>query len=133
MPKGDKIYTDLKFFETHFKGVMPLEILVDTRKPNGLRGARSLAVFQGMDSLSTYLATREQMARPLSIVEGLKFAKQAFFEGDSSNYTMPSEYDLPALQSYLSMRGSSSGGGNNAFNRIVSSFMDSTLQYARKT
>lgn len=131
LPKGDKIYTDLKFFETHFKGVMPLEILVDTKKPNGLRGARSLAVFQGMDSLSTYLATREQMARPLSIVEGLKFAKQAFFEGDSSNYTMPSEYDLPALQSYLSMRGSSSGGGNNAFNRIVSSFMDSTLQYAR--
>jgi hypothetical protein len=70
------------------------------------------------------------MARPLSIVEGLKFAKQAFFEGDSSNYTMPSEYDLPALQSYLSMRGGSSGG-NNAFNRIVASFMDSTLRYAR--
>lgn len=130
LPKGDKIYTDLKFFETHFEGVMPLEILVDTKRPNGLRGARSLAVFQGMDSLSAYMSNRAQMARPLSIVEGLKFAKQAFFEGDSSNYTMPSEYDLPALQSYLSMRGGG-GGEANAFSRIVSSFMDSTLQYAR--
>jgi predicted RND superfamily exporter protein len=35
LPKGDKLYTDLKFFETHFKGVMPLEILVDTKKKYG--------------------------------------------------------------------------------------------------
>lgn len=130
LPKGDKIYTDLKFFETHFKGVMPLEILIDTKRPNGLRGARSLAVFNSMDSLSQYMAANPQMARPLSIVEGLKFAKQAFFEGDSSNYSMPSAYDLPGLQSYLSMRGSGSGEANT-FSRIVSTFMDSTLQYAR--
>lgn len=130
LPKGDKIYTDLKFFEKNFGGVMPLEILVDTRRPNGLRGARSLAVFNSMDSLGQYMAAQPQMARPLSIVEGLKFAKQAFFEGDSSNYTMPSEYDLPALQSYLSMRGSGAEGAN-AFTRIVSTFMDSTMQYTR--
>ena len=129
LPQKDKIYTDLKFFENHFEGVMPLEILVDTKRPNGLRGARSLAVFKGMDSLGQYMEANPQMGKPLSIVEGLKFAKQAFFEGDSSNYSMPSEYDLPGLQSYLNMRGG--GSGNNAFSRIVATFMDSTMQYAR--
>ena len=36
LPKSDKIYTDLRFFETNFKGVMPLEIVVDTRKKYGV-------------------------------------------------------------------------------------------------
>ncbi|MCP6769880.1 hypothetical protein NL529_34040, partial [Klebsiella pneumoniae] len=36
LPKTDKIYTDLKFFEKNFKGVMPLEIVLDTKKPKGI-------------------------------------------------------------------------------------------------
>lgn len=32
LPKTNTIYTDLKFFERNFKGVMPLEIIVDTKK-----------------------------------------------------------------------------------------------------
>ena len=36
LPKQDKIYTDLKWFEKNFGGVMPLEIMVDTKKKNGL-------------------------------------------------------------------------------------------------
>jgi predicted RND superfamily exporter protein len=32
IPHKDKLYTDLQFFEQNFHGVMPLEILVDTRK-----------------------------------------------------------------------------------------------------
>ena len=128
LPKGDKIYTDLKFFEANFGGVMPLEILIDTKKPNGLRGARALTVFQKMDSLSQFITARPEMARPLSVVEGLKFVKQAFFAGDSSNYSMPSEYDLPGLQSYLAR---SKGGEQTAFTRTVTAFVDSTQQYAR--
>lgn len=128
LPKTDKLYTDLKFFETNFRGVMPLEILVDTKKPNGLRGARALAVYQKMDSLSQYITAMPEMARPLSVVEGLKFAKQAFFDGDSANYSVPSEYDLPGLQSYL---GRSKGDDQNAFTRTVTSFVDTAQQYAR--
>jgi uncharacterized protein len=131
LPRTDKIYTDLKFFENNFNGVMPLEILIDAKKPNGLRGARALNVYKGMDSLSQYITAKPTMARPLSIVEGLKFAKQAFFEGDSTQYSMPSEYDLPGLQGYLSMKKGSGNAGNNAFGKIVSTFVDSTQQYAR--
>lgn len=127
LPKTDKIYTDLKFFETHFKGVMPLEILVDTRKKYGV--SRNLNNLTRIDSLVQYLYSQPYIGKPLSITEGLKFAKQAFFEGDSVNYAMPSEYDLPALAQYLQMR--SDTGSTNAFSKLVASFMDENRQQAR--
>ncbi len=36
LPKTDVIYTDLKWFEQNFNGVMPLEITVDTKQKRGL-------------------------------------------------------------------------------------------------
>lgn len=128
LPKSDKIYTDLKFFETHFKGVMPLEIVVDTKKKQGV--TRSLSNLERIDSFSRYLAGIPDIARPLSITEGLKFAKQAFFEGDKDNYSMPSSYDLPALSQYLSFKGDTSGN-KSSLAKLVSSFMDSAKQQAR--
>jgi uncharacterized protein len=128
LPKKDQLYTDLRFFESNFKGVMPLEILVDTKKKYGV--SRNLNNLVKIDSLSQYLATIPGIARPLSITEGLKFAKQAFFEGDSLNYTMPSEFDLPTLAPYLSMK-SDSTGAKNSFTKLISTFMDSARQQAR--
>jgi len=52
LPKTDRIYTDLKFFEKNFKGVMPLEIVIDTRQKNGLR-KKPLATFEKIDSFPT--------------------------------------------------------------------------------
>ena len=75
LPKTDKIYVDLKFFEKNFKGVMPLEIVVDTEKKYGV--SRNLNNLLRIDSLSKYLAGMPEIGRPLSIAEGLKFAKQA--------------------------------------------------------
>lgn len=126
LPQTDKIYTDLKFFENNFKGVMPLEIVVDTKKKYGV--SRNLTNLLKIDTFSNYLASQSYIGKPLSIAEGLKFAKQAFFEGDSVNYSMPAEYDLPALSQYLSMR---NDGSVNAFTKLVSSFMDSSKQEAR--
>jgi predicted RND superfamily exporter protein len=127
LPKEDRIYTDLRFFEKNFKGVMPLEIVVDTRKK---RGALNLPNLEKIDTLNQYIRTIPGVARPLSITEGLKFAKQAFFEGDSASYSMPSSYDLPALSQYLNMR-QGQDGGNNSLLKLVSTFMDSTKQQAR--
>jgi len=127
LPRTDKIYTDLKFFETHFKGVMPLEIVVDTKKKYGV--SRNLNNLNRIDTLTQYLASRPYIGKPLTITEGLKFAKQAFFEGDSLNYSMPSEYDLPALAQYLQMKADT--GNGNSFSKLVSSFMDENRQQAR--
>jgi len=129
LPKTDKLYTDLKFFENNFKGVMPLEIVVDTKQKNGIR-KNMLKTIQGMDSLSQYLSSKSYIGKPLSIAEGLKFTKQAFFEGDSSYYLVPEENDLLALKSYLSPSGDSSNS-KNSFSKLVSSFMDTTKQQAR--
>src|SRR5207342_613101 len=35
LPKSDVLYKDLKFFEHHFRGVMPLEVIIDTKRKNG--------------------------------------------------------------------------------------------------
>jgi len=130
LPKTDKIYTDLKFFEKNFKGVMPLEIVVDTKKRNGLSGMRALTVFEKVDSLSQYIAAQKEMSRPLSIAEGLKFAKQAFYEGDSANYLLPNSFDGAFVGEYLRPNKSDSGRKNN-FTKMLSSFMDSTRQTTR--
>ncbi len=130
LPKTDKIYTDLKFFEKNFKGVMPLEIVVDTKKRNGLSGMRALTVFEKVDSLSQYIAAQKEMSRPLSIAEGLKFAKQAFYEGDSANYLLPNSFDGAFVGEYLRPNKSDTGRKNN-FTKMLSSFMDSTRQTTR--
>ncbi|HYJ37671.1 MAG TPA: MMPL family transporter, partial [Chitinophagaceae bacterium] len=77
LPKSDILYKDLKFFEQHFKGVMPLEVIVDTKRKNGLRN-NPLQTYEKVDSFSKYLEAQPEMGKPLSIVEGLKFAKQAY-------------------------------------------------------
>jgi predicted RND superfamily exporter protein len=127
LPKSDKIYTDLKFFEKNFKGIMPLEIIVDAKRK---RGAVLYDNLSRIDSLSEYLISFPEIARPLSITEGLKFAKQAFFEGDSTSYTMPTQYDLPALKEYLSFRGDTNNK-KSSFAKLIASFMDSSQQQAR--
>lgn len=130
LPKTDKIYTDMKYFEKHFKGVMPLEILVDTKRKNGLR-INPLKTFENIDSLSNFIAAQPEMARPMSVVEGLKFARQAYYDGDSSNYGIPNSFDIAFLAGYLGKKTDSSGNNSNKFSRLVNSFMDSTKQYAR--
>jgi predicted RND superfamily exporter protein len=130
LPKTDRIYTDLKFFEHHFTGVMPLEIVVDTKKKYGLR-ISPLQTFAKIDSLSQFIAERPEMARPLSIVEGLKFARQAYYNGDSATYGLPNAFDIGFLQQYLSLRGGGEEGKQNNFTRVVRSFMDSNSQKAR--
>ncbi|MEO7310386.1 MAG: MMPL family transporter [Chitinophagaceae bacterium] len=126
LPKKDKIYTDLKWFEKNFGGVMPLEIVIDTKKKNGL--TNNIKTIEKIDEFSAYIAGDTSFARPLSLVEGLKFVKQAYYDGDSTQYTAPNEFDMAFLSPYLRMKG---GGAENSFTRLVKTFMDSTRQKAR--
>ncbi|MEP7165918.1 MAG: efflux RND transporter permease subunit [Ferruginibacter sp.] len=130
LPKTDKIYTDLKFFEKNFKGVMPLEIVVDTKKRNGLTGMRALMVYEKVDSLAMYIGAQKEMNRPLSIAEGLKFAKQGFYENDSAQYLMPNTFDGSFVGEYL-RPGQHDSSKNNNFTKMLNSFMDSSKQRTR--
>jgi len=128
LPKSDKLQTGLRFFEKNFKGVLPLEILIKTKSKAGI--IRDLPAMQKMDQLSNYIVSLPEMAKPLSIIEGLKFAKQSFFEGDSSNYKMPSEFDMPAMMSYLKLKGKTPDTAKT-MQTLISSFLDSAKQEAR--
>ena len=129
LPKTDKIYTDLKFFEKNFKGVMPLEIVIDTKRRFGLVGARILPVLVKMDSLSAYIKKQPDMSRPLSIAEGIKFVKQGFYEGDSLNYTLPNSFDIAFIADYL--RPQHDSGGKNNLEKLLTSFIDTSRESTR--
>ncbi len=128
LPKKDKIYTDLKWFETNFQGVMPLEIMVDTKKKKGL--FRSTKPLEKIDELSAYINAKPETGRPLSFVEGLKFAKQAYFEGDSNSYVVPTMGDLAFLGTYLASKPGSAPQNNGAI-KLMNKFIDSNKQVAR--
>lgn len=128
LPKTDRIYTDLKWFESNFGGVMPLEIVVDTKRKNGV--TRNLQTVEKMDYLAEYIAGQPEMARPLSLVEGLKFAKQAFYDGDSMSYVTPNDFDMAFLAPYL--RGQAGAGDSSSqLSKLTKSFVDSAKQRAR--
>jgi len=126
LPKSDKVSIDLKFFESNFRGVMPLEIVVDTKRKNGVL---SLDVLGKMDRLVDSLQQYPEIGRPLAITEGIKFANQAYFGGDTGNYQVPADMIQAAfIMPYLR---TNKGDNNTMFNRLLHSFIDSTKQKAR--
>ena len=130
LPKQDKIYTDLKYFEKNFKGVMPLEIMVDTKKRRGLSGLKSLVVFSKVDSLAQFIGAQKEMTKPLTLAEGLKFAKQGFYEGDSAEYLMPNTFDGAFVGEYLRPT-KDTGVASNNFAKTLHSFIDTASQTTR--
>lgn len=131
LPKDDIIYKDLKFFENNFKGVMPLEIVLDTKKRRGLSGMRALNIYGKLDSLALFIAGQPHMNRPLSIAEGLKFAKQGFYEGDSMNYAMPNAFDGAFVGEYLRPSKNDEPGAGNNFSKMLRSFIDTASSKTR--
>lgn len=132
LPHSDKIYTDLKWFEQNFNGVMPLEIVVDSKKKNGL--FRNLNTIGKIDRFSGYLERQPDVAKPLSFVNALKFARQAFYEGDSSYYGILTQFEVPFMGNYIkgiSKQSKDVASSNSALSSMVSRFIDSNKQVAR--
>lgn len=124
LPKEAKVFQDLQFFERHFKGVMPLEIIIDTKRKSG---AISLSMLRKVDELTTYLKQFPEIGNTLTITEGVKFARQAYYDGDSSFYAVPDQFDAAFIAPYLRAK----GDGNSMYGRLVSSFTDSLKQKTR--
>lgn len=99
LPKKDKLYTDLKWFEQNAGGVMPLEIVIDTKKKNGL--IRNTKPLDHIETFQQFLLTQPELGKPLGLIEGIKFAKQAFYDGDSNSYSVPSGAEMAFIAPYL--------------------------------
>lgn len=127
LPRKDPIYTHLRFFEKNFNGVMPFEINIDTKKENGVfadRGNSTLTTLYKIQSLQRMMKRYEAFSKPISIVEGLKFAYQAYNDGDPKKYkVLPGALDLAKLKDYV---GTVKGKENK-----LASFIDSTKRFTR--
>ena len=121
LSKNDPIYLDLKYFETNFGGVMPFEISIDTHKKNGVM---KMSTIERIDELQKYIHQYPQFTKPLSLAEGIKFARQTFYSGDSSQYTLPGDQEKAFILSYLPKKTGKSGN-------VLKSFIDSTKQFTR--
>ncbi|MFN8257488.1 MAG: MMPL family transporter [Bacteroidales bacterium] len=122
IPKNDPIYVDLKFLENNIGGVMPLEITIDTKKKKGVFQYTTL---KKMDQLTQRLSAFSDMSKPTSVVDALKFTRQAYYNGSESAYKLPSQQELAFIFPYIPKRNE-----NSNFN-IIKSFVDSTEQVTR--
>lgn len=120
IPTDDPIYIDLKFFESNFEGLMPLEIMIDTKKP---KGVMQLATFNKIDQLETQLERYPELSSSLSLMNLLKFAKQAFYNGRERYYSLPNNREKNFILQYAQT------GEENA--NLLHSFMDSAQQITR--
>lgn len=121
LPKNSQILTDLKFFEKNFEGILPLEISVDTRRKNGIL---SLSTLNKIDKMERMIASYPEFSRSISLNTGLKYASQAFYNGDSSFYRLPTDIEKNFILAYAANSGK--GDGN-----MLSNFVDKDKQTAR--
>ncbi len=130
LPHSDKIYTDLKFFEQNFKGVMPLEIIVDTRKKYG--AISNLETWQKLDEFTSLLESRPEIGAGLTLVKGIKFARQGISGGDSIDYRLPDQIEFSGLRPYLiSTLRKQDNNNKSQLKQLLHSFVDTSLQRIR--
>ena len=120
LPKEGELYKDLKFFESNFGGVMPLEVVVNTKKKNGLLKSYNL---RKIEQLSQELATFKEFSKPSSYIDVVKYSKQAFYNGDSAYYSLPNSQEQRMILSYLK--------NSSASMNMGALMMDSLKQEAR--
>tara|TARA_Y100000782_G_scaffold115569_1_gene160304 strand:+ start:3066 stop:5477 length:2412 start_codon:yes stop_codon:yes gene_type:complete len=120
LPKSHFVVEDLHFFEKNFNGVMPLEIEIDAKKPRQVTRSSTL---RRLDQLEHVLGEYPEMSKPLSIVDGIKYIRQAYYGGSPSMYKLISRQEEVFFKPYVE--------NANADNGVLDRFVDSTKQYAR--
>jgi len=98
MPKKTNFFEDIRFFEKEFDGVMPLEIMIDTKKKNG---AMKLTNLRRMEDLEETITDIPELSKPISIVSIAKSFNQAYYNGNPDFYALPSSNEEFALLPYI--------------------------------
>ncbi|CAL2094844.1 conserved membrane protein of unknown function [Tenacibaculum sp. 190524A02b] len=122
MPKSMEFYKDIKFFETEFGGIMPLEILIDTKKD---KGVMKLSTLKKIEKLNETIETFPELSKPISVTNLVKYSKQAYYKGNPKYYQLPTSQEKSYIFAYTKNSGSNAG--------MLKNFVDSTGRYARIT
>ena len=124
MPKKAAFFDDIVFFETEFDGVMPLEIMIDTKRK---KGVMKLSTLKRMEELEQTIDEIPELSKPVSIVSLVKYSKQAYYNGNPEYYELPTAQEQGFILSYA--KNAAKGNDEN----MMKSYVDSTGQFARIT
>jgi predicted RND superfamily exporter protein len=120
LPKDHPIVDDLHWFESNFGGVVPFEIQVDAGKPKQIMNP---VLLKKMEEVSTAFEGDPSFSRSISIVDALKFVRQAFYNGNPDRYDLISSRERAFFKDYVE--------NANADQGLLHSYVDSTEQFAR--
>ncbi len=124
MPKKAAFYDDIVFFEKEFDGVMPIEIMIDTKRK---KGVMKLTTLKRMDELQETIDSIPELSQPISIVNLVKYSKQAYYNNNPEYYSLPTSQEQTFILSYAK------NSVKNSKENIMKSYVDETGQYARIT
>ncbi|WP_310381695.1 MMPL family transporter [Flavobacterium sp.] len=124
MPKSASFFKDILFFEKEFNGVMPLEIMIDTKRK---KGVMKLSTMKKIDELQQTISEIPELSKPVSIVNLVKYSKQAYYNGNPEYYELPTSQEQAFILSYAK------NATKNSKDNLMKSYVDSTGQYARIT
>ena len=124
VPSESSLMKDLKFFEENFSGIMPLEIVVDTKMK---KGVQNLNLLKKVDKLESFLSEKSYVSSPISLVSFVKASRQAYYNNNPSYFSLPNNRDKNFILRYIA-----DGYQNNVSNDNISkSFVDSIGQKLR--
>lgn len=121
--KSDPLRKDLEFFEKNIKGVMPFEIVIDSKKNGGIKNVRTL---QRIDKLEHDVGLMPEFSKSISLAKMLRFANQAYYEGDSIRYLIPSIMDLSTI---MGMMPAGEKNGNILHNLVDSNYRRARISF----
>ncbi len=124
MPKSASFFKDILFFEKEFNGVQPLEIMINTGRKKGVMKA---SMMRKMDELQKTIDSIPELSKPVSVVNLVKYSKQAFYNGNPEYYELPTSQEQAFILSYAK------NATKNSKENLMKSYVDSTGQYARIT
>ncbi|OZV71079.1 efflux RND transporter permease subunit [Winogradskyella aurantia] len=122
MPKNKQFFKDIRFFEKEFNGIMPLEIMVNTKRP---KGVMKLSTLKRINELEELIVETPELSKPISVVSLVKYSKQAYYNGNPKYYQLPTSQENSFILSYAK--------NSNSNVDLLKNFVDSTGQYARIT
>ena len=102
---------------------MPFEIVIDSKKNGGIKNVRTL---QRIDKLEHDVGLMPEFSKSISLAKMLRFANQAYYEGDSIRYLIPSIMDLSTI---MGMMPAGQKNGNILHNLVDSNFRKARISF----
>ena len=122
-PKKVTYYQDILFFDEEFSGIHSLEFWIDTKKKGKATGVANL---KKVEELEKVIQDIPELSKPTSIANIIKFAKQAYYNGNPKYYQLPTIQENAFIGSYLTSVESDSES-------YLSNYLDTEKQHFRVT